>query len=78
MDKEDSNEGGGDGVQPEKSKDTEAKDEVTETKEFLDWVAGNKVLEGSVPMAHRQEELKFYRIKNNLIQVRGLPVWLLG
>ena len=27
--------------------------EVTETKEFLDWVAGNKVLEGSVPMAHR-------------------------
>ena len=33
MDKEDSNEGGGDGVQPEKSKDTEAKDEVTETKE---------------------------------------------
>ena len=30
--------------------------EVTETKEFLDWVAGNKVLEGSVPMAHRQEE----------------------
>ena len=27
--------------------------EVTETKEFLDWVAGNKVLQGSVPMAHR-------------------------
>ena len=26
---------------------------VTVTKEFLDWVAGNKVLEGSVPMAHR-------------------------
>lgn len=21
--------------------------------EFVDWVAGNKVLEGSIPMAHR-------------------------
>ena len=26
---------------------------VTETQEFLDWVAGNKVLTGSIPMAHR-------------------------
>jgi len=33
--------------------------EVTETKEFLDWVAGNKVLEGSVPMAHRYGGYQF-------------------
>ena len=26
---------------------------VTETTAFADWVAGNLVLEGSVPMAHR-------------------------
>ena len=26
---------------------------VTESSEFVDWVAGNLVLEGSVPMAHR-------------------------
>ena len=26
---------------------------VTQTQEFLDWVAGNKVLTGSIPMAHR-------------------------
>ena len=30
MDKEDSNEGGGDGVQPEKSKDVETKDDIKE------------------------------------------------
>ena len=27
--------------------------EITKTKEFLDWVAGNVVLPGSIPMAHR-------------------------
>ena len=30
--------------------------EITETKEFLDWVAGNVVLPGSIPMAHRYTE----------------------
>ncbi len=27
--------------------------EITKDDKFVDWVTGNKVLEGSVPLAHR-------------------------
>ena len=47
MDKEDSNEGGGEGVQPEKSKDTESKAEVTETKEDSQDAAAEKSSPGT-------------------------------
>ena len=47
MDKEDSNEGGGDGVQPEKPKDTESKAELLEVKEDSQDGTGDKASPGA-------------------------------
>ena len=56
--------------------------EVTETKEFLDWVAGNKVLQGSVPMAHRcvichRSNFEIIHFDSSF-QIWRPSVWLLG
>ena len=34
--------------------------EITEDEEFINWVTGNKILEGSIPLAHRFVETLFF------------------
>ena len=36
--------------------------EITKDEKFVDWVTGNKVLEGSVPLAHRLVKFTFCNI----------------